>query len=387
MLDRRRARLRLPDRRRRRHARLFRPRRVAHDRARPQDAGGCARDPAPRAAGVRARRARDDRARRAALLTFVVDRRRPDRRRDGRRARRDLAPVARARLPPHRSRVPRASCWSRPGPRCCPRFPSRCARRRGAISSGSASRCGPGSRSPASRPDASQIGSETHRRRDGAVGGRRGGLAARRARSACRSTAPGACSIQPDLTIPGHPDVFVIGDLASLNGADGKPLPGVAQVAIQMGRHAAANIPRAIEQQPYAPFHYRDLGNMATIGRASAVADFGWLQLKGYLGWLAWAFVHILNLIGFRNRARRLRAVGVGLLQLPALGPPDHGRCTGDRARGACRLAFDSRSRRRAHGRRGRSSSRAGRADRAAAVRARSNAGTRAGSIRRSSAR
>jgi NADH dehydrogenase len=112
----------------------------------------------------------------------------------------------------------------------------------------------------------------------------------------------GRVRIQPDLTIPGHPDLFVIGDLASLDGPDGKPYPGVAQVAIQMGKHAAANIIRSIEHQPLAPFHYRDLGSMATIGRASAVADFGRLQLKGYLGWLFWAFVHILNLIGFRNR-------------------------------------------------------------------------------------
>ena len=112
----------------------------------------------------------------------------------------------------------------------------------------------------------------------------------------------GRVRIEPDLTIPGHPDVFVIGDLASLNGADGKPLPGVAQVAIQMGEHAARNIERAIEHQPLARFQYHDLGNLATIGRASAVADFGRLQLKGFIGWLVWAFVHIFNLIGFRNR-------------------------------------------------------------------------------------
>jgi NADH dehydrogenase len=112
----------------------------------------------------------------------------------------------------------------------------------------------------------------------------------------------GRVRVQPDLTIPGHPDVFVIGDLAAFAGADGKQMPGVAQVAIQMGRHAARNIERALERQPYRDFVYRDLGNMATIGRASAIADFGWLRLKGWFAWLAWLFVHLLNLIGFRNR-------------------------------------------------------------------------------------
>jgi NADH dehydrogenase len=112
----------------------------------------------------------------------------------------------------------------------------------------------------------------------------------------------GRVLVEPELTVPGSRNVFVIGDLASLQGVDGKPLPGVAQVAIQMGKHAARNVVRGIEQQPYRPFTYKDLGNMATIGRASAVADFGWLRLDGYLGWLAWLFVHILNLVGFRNR-------------------------------------------------------------------------------------
>jgi NADH:ubiquinone reductase (H+-translocating) len=112
----------------------------------------------------------------------------------------------------------------------------------------------------------------------------------------------GRVLVNPDLTIPGHPEVFVIGDLASLNGADGRPLPGVAQVAIQMGAHAAHNIQRAIEGQPARPFRYRDYGNMATIGRASAVADLHWAQLKGFVGWLAWLFIHLLKLIGFRNR-------------------------------------------------------------------------------------
>ena len=112
----------------------------------------------------------------------------------------------------------------------------------------------------------------------------------------------GRVRVQPDLTIPGAANVFVIGDLAALEGADGRPLPGVAQVAIQMGRHAARNIFRSIEHQPLRPFQYRDLGNMATIGRASAVADFGRFRLTGWFAWLAWLFVHIMNLIGFRNR-------------------------------------------------------------------------------------
>jgi NADH dehydrogenase len=112
----------------------------------------------------------------------------------------------------------------------------------------------------------------------------------------------GRVLVQPDLTIPGHPEVFVIGDLASLAAPSGRPLPGVAQVAMQMGAHAAGNIMRAVEGQPLRAFHYRNLGDMATIGRASAVADLPLIQLKGLIGWLAWLFVHIFNLIGFRNR-------------------------------------------------------------------------------------
>jgi NADH dehydrogenase len=112
----------------------------------------------------------------------------------------------------------------------------------------------------------------------------------------------GRVLVNPDLTIPGHPEVFVIGDLATLKGADGRPLPGVAQVAMQMGAHAAHNIERAIEGQPLRPFRYRDYGSMATIGRASAVADLHWAQLTGFPGWLAWLFIHLVKLIGFRNR-------------------------------------------------------------------------------------
>jgi NADH dehydrogenase len=112
----------------------------------------------------------------------------------------------------------------------------------------------------------------------------------------------GRVRVEPELTIPGHREIFVIGDLASLDDERGRPLPGVAQVAIQMGQHAVRNILRSIERQPLRAFAYKDLGNMATIGRASAVADFGSFKLTGYFAWLAWLFVHLLNLIGFRNR-------------------------------------------------------------------------------------
>jgi len=112
----------------------------------------------------------------------------------------------------------------------------------------------------------------------------------------------GRVLINPDLTIPGHSEVFVIGDLASLPGVDGRPLPGVAQVAIQMGVHASRNIARAIDKEPLVPFRYRNLGDMATIGRAAAVANLPWIQLKGLIGWLAWLFIHLVKLIGFRNR-------------------------------------------------------------------------------------
>ncbi len=117
----------------------------------------------------------------------------------------------------------------------------------------------------------------------------------------------GRVIVAPDLSIPGHPEVFVVGDLAAfVTGHDerGRPvlLPGVAQVAMQEAVHAVRTIERAIAGRPPQPFHYRDLGNMATIGRASAVADFGWLRLTGWTAWLAWLFVHIMKLTGFRNR-------------------------------------------------------------------------------------
>jgi NADH dehydrogenase len=112
----------------------------------------------------------------------------------------------------------------------------------------------------------------------------------------------GRVLVRNDLSIAGHPEIFVIGDLAALQDENGKTLPGVAQVAIQQGDWVAKNIARDLEHQPRCDFHYHDKGSMATIGRAAAVAQFGGFQLSGYFAWLAWLFVHILFLIGFRNR-------------------------------------------------------------------------------------
>ncbi len=112
----------------------------------------------------------------------------------------------------------------------------------------------------------------------------------------------GRVFVNDDLTVPGHPEVSVIGDLAALKQADGTWLPGVAQVAIQQGRHAGRNLRRVLQGQPTQPFVYRNLGNLATIGRNSAVAELPRWRFKGYGAWLFWLFVHIANLIGFRNR-------------------------------------------------------------------------------------
>jgi NADH dehydrogenase len=115
----------------------------------------------------------------------------------------------------------------------------------------------------------------------------------------------GRVVVEPDLSVPGHPEVFVVGDLAAFNHQlpGGEPLAGVAQVAIQGGEAAARNIARTIRGEPRVPFHYHDKGSMATIGRAKAIAQIGRFQLSGFIAWLVWIFVHILFLIGFRNRA------------------------------------------------------------------------------------
>jgi NADH:ubiquinone reductase (H+-translocating) len=112
----------------------------------------------------------------------------------------------------------------------------------------------------------------------------------------------GRVTVEPDLTLPGHPEAYVIGDAALYAHQGGRPLPGVAQVAIQGGRLAAENIGRTIQGLPRRPFRYRNLGNMATIGRRAAVADLGWLRFSGFLAWVLWLVVHIFWLIGFDNR-------------------------------------------------------------------------------------
>jgi NADH dehydrogenase len=113
----------------------------------------------------------------------------------------------------------------------------------------------------------------------------------------------GRVLVQPDLSIPGDPRIFVIGDLAAFLHQTGAPLPGVAPVAIQQGRYVARTIEGDLAGRPRTDFRYRDKGGLAVIGRGQAIAQMGSLRLSGLLGWLAWCFIHILFLVGFRNRA------------------------------------------------------------------------------------
>ena len=112
----------------------------------------------------------------------------------------------------------------------------------------------------------------------------------------------GRVPVQPDLSVAGHPEVFVVGDLALFREPSGEQLPGIAPVAIQQGEAAAANVWRSITGQPRRPFHYFDRGTMATIGRAQAVAEIRFIHLSGLRAWLAWLVVHLFYLIGFENR-------------------------------------------------------------------------------------
>jgi NADH dehydrogenase len=112
----------------------------------------------------------------------------------------------------------------------------------------------------------------------------------------------GRIVVEPDLSLPGHPEIFVLGDMANYSHQDGKPLPGVAPVAIQQGKFLARLIDSKLHGRPLPTFHYRDLGNLATIGRSAAVADFGRLRFGGFFAWLLWLFIHLMQLVNFRNR-------------------------------------------------------------------------------------
>jgi NADH:quinone reductase (non-electrogenic) len=108
--------------------------------------------------------------------------------------------------------------------------------------------------------------------------------------------------VQPDMTVPGHPEIFVIGDLANFSHQTGNPLPGVAQPAIQQGEYVAKLIRARFRNHKLPPFHYFDKGNLATIGRGAAVADLNWLQISGFPAWLIWIFIHLVYIIQFQNR-------------------------------------------------------------------------------------
>jgi NADH dehydrogenase len=112
----------------------------------------------------------------------------------------------------------------------------------------------------------------------------------------------GRVVVNPDLTIPGHPEIFVIGDLANFSHQTGKPLPGVAQPAIQQGAYVGKLIQARLRNKQLPPFHYFDKGNLATIGRGAAVADLNWLQISGWPAWLLWVFIHLLYIVEFQNR-------------------------------------------------------------------------------------
>ncbi len=112
----------------------------------------------------------------------------------------------------------------------------------------------------------------------------------------------GRVIVNSDLSIPGHPHVFVVGDLALVAREDGRPVPGVSPAAIQEGKRAAKNIRRLIGNRETLPFRYRNKGDLAVIGRSRAIADFGKVRLSGRIAWLLWLFVHIMYLVGFRNR-------------------------------------------------------------------------------------
>jgi NADH:ubiquinone reductase (H+-translocating) len=112
----------------------------------------------------------------------------------------------------------------------------------------------------------------------------------------------GRVVVQPDMTVPGHPEIFVIGDLANFSHQGGRPLPGVAQPAIQEGRYVAKVIKSRLNNETVEAFHYVDRGNLAVIGRGKAIADLNKVRLAGWSAWFIWIFVHLLNIVQFQDR-------------------------------------------------------------------------------------
>jgi NADH:quinone reductase (non-electrogenic) len=108
--------------------------------------------------------------------------------------------------------------------------------------------------------------------------------------------------VEPDLTVPGHPDIFAVGDTTTVTAPDGQPVPGIAPAAKQEGRYVAATIRARLNGEKLPPFRYKHAGSLAQIGKRLAVIDFGWLKLRGALAWWIWGIAHIYFLIGLRNR-------------------------------------------------------------------------------------
>jgi NADH dehydrogenase len=122
-------------------------------------------------------------------------------------------------------------------------------------------------------------------------------------RTAAETDKPGRIKVNPDLTIPGYPDIFIVGDLAQCRDEHGKPLPGVAQVAMQGGAYAAKTIVKRIKgERDIKPFHYFNKGDLAVIGRAAAVAQIFGVHLSGFIAWLVWVFIHLLYIVEFQSR-------------------------------------------------------------------------------------
>ncbi len=144
----------------------------------------------------------------------------------------------------------------------------------------------------------------------------------------------GRLIVERDLSLPNHPEIFVLGDMANYSHQTGQPLPGVAPVAIQQGRFVAKLITNRLRGRSIPTFHYRELGNMATIGRSAAVADFGKLRFSGFVAWMLWLVVHLMNLVSFRNRLLVFIQWGWNYVTYDRsarliTGPPDAGAPTG----------------------------------------------------------